>query len=65
MKIGHHSIDAHKENPDYRCFMEHEVTQIVLTPEWIEAVKASPPNCRMPAANAWLRSMDCRLTMLE
>lgn len=32
-----------KENPDYRCFMEHEVTQIVLTPEWIEAVKASLP----------------------
>jgi len=32
-----------KENPDYRCFMEHEITQIELTPEWIEAVKASLP----------------------
>ena len=32
-----------KENPDYRCFMEHEVTHIELTPEWIEEIRATLP----------------------
>ncbi|MDX9871074.1 MAG: Asp-tRNA(Asn)/Glu-tRNA(Gln) amidotransferase subunit GatB [Clostridia bacterium] len=32
-----------KENPDYRCFLEHEITHIELTPEWIEEVKVSLP----------------------
>lgn len=32
-----------KENPDYRCFIEHEVTHIELTPEWIEEIRASLP----------------------
>lgn len=32
-----------KENPDYRCFMDHELPHIELTPEWIEEVRASLP----------------------
>jgi aspartyl-tRNA(Asn)/glutamyl-tRNA(Gln) amidotransferase subunit B len=32
-----------KENPDYRCFIEHEVTPIELSPEWIEEVRATIP----------------------
>ena len=32
-----------KENPDYRCFLEHEATEIELSPEWIEDVRASIP----------------------
>ncbi|AGA68039.1 glutamyl-tRNA(Gln) and/or aspartyl-tRNA(Asn) amidotransferase, B subunit [Desulfitobacterium dichloroeliminans LMG P-21439] len=32
-----------KENPDYRCFIDAELTHIKLTPEWIEGVKASLP----------------------
>ena len=32
-----------KENPDYRCFIEHELTHIELTPEWIEEIRASLP----------------------
>lgn len=32
-----------KENPDYRCFIEHEITSIELTEEWIEEVRASIP----------------------
>lgn len=32
-----------KEDPDYRCFIEHEATQIVLTPEWIEEIRATLP----------------------
>ncbi|KAF1086665.1 Aspartyl/glutamyl-tRNA(Asn/Gln) amidotransferase subunit B [Sporotomaculum syntrophicum] len=32
-----------KENPDYRCFIEPELTPIELTEEWIEEVKASIP----------------------
>jgi len=32
-----------KENPDYRCFIDHEITHIELTPEWIAAVKVSLP----------------------
>jgi aspartyl-tRNA(Asn)/glutamyl-tRNA(Gln) amidotransferase subunit B len=32
-----------KENPDYRCFIEHELTPIELTEEWIEKVKSSIP----------------------
>lgn len=32
-----------KENPDYRCFIEHELTPIELTPEWIEEVRAVIP----------------------
>ncbi|NLO97282.1 MAG: Asp-tRNA(Asn)/Glu-tRNA(Gln) amidotransferase GatCAB subunit B, partial [Peptococcaceae bacterium] len=32
-----------KEHPDYRCFVEHEISAIELTPEWIEKVRASLP----------------------
>lgn len=32
-----------KENPDYRCFIDHETTCVELTTEWIEEVKASLP----------------------
>ncbi|TYO96869.1 Asp-tRNA(Asn)/Glu-tRNA(Gln) amidotransferase subunit GatB [Desulfallas thermosapovorans] len=32
-----------KENPDYRCFIEHELPPIELTEEWIEEVRASIP----------------------
>jgi aspartyl-tRNA(Asn)/glutamyl-tRNA(Gln) amidotransferase subunit B len=32
-----------KENPDYRCFMEHELTPIELKTEWIEDVRATIP----------------------
>ena len=32
-----------KENPDYRCFIEPELTPIKLTEEWIEEVRASIP----------------------
>ncbi|AQS59492.1 Asp-tRNA(Asn)/Glu-tRNA(Gln) amidotransferase subunit GatB [Desulforamulus ferrireducens] len=32
-----------KENPDYRCFMDHELTPIELTREWIEEVRATIP----------------------
>ncbi|MGI6449190.1 MAG: Asp-tRNA(Asn)/Glu-tRNA(Gln) amidotransferase subunit GatB [Desulfitobacteriia bacterium] len=32
-----------KENPDYRCFMEQEISHIELTAEWIEEVKATLP----------------------
>lgn len=32
-----------KENPDYRCFIEHELTPIELTPEWIEEVREVIP----------------------
>lgn len=32
-----------KENPDYRCFIEHELTPIELAEEWIEEVRASIP----------------------
>ncbi|NLC06514.1 MAG: Asp-tRNA(Asn)/Glu-tRNA(Gln) amidotransferase subunit GatB [Syntrophomonadaceae bacterium] len=32
-----------KENPDYRCFIEPELTPIQLTEEWIEEVRASIP----------------------
>ncbi|AFM02224.1 glutamyl-tRNA(Gln) and/or aspartyl-tRNA(Asn) amidotransferase, B subunit [Desulfitobacterium dehalogenans ATCC 51507] len=32
-----------KENPDYRCFIDHELTHIELTPEWIEEVRATLP----------------------
>jgi len=32
-----------KENPDYRCFIDHELVPIELTEEWIEQVRASIP----------------------
>lgn len=32
-----------KENPDYRCFIEHEATAIELTQEWIQEVGATIP----------------------
>lgn len=32
-----------KENPDYRCFIEHELTPIELTDTWIEEVRANIP----------------------
>ncbi len=32
-----------KENPDYRCFMEHELAPVELTSEWIEEVRATIP----------------------
>jgi aspartyl-tRNA(Asn)/glutamyl-tRNA(Gln) amidotransferase subunit B len=32
-----------KENPDYRCFIEHDVTHIQLSPQWIEDVRATIP----------------------
>src|SRR5690554_1368541 len=32
-----------KENPDYRCFIEYELTPIELTEEWIEEVRATIP----------------------
>jgi aspartyl-tRNA(Asn)/glutamyl-tRNA(Gln) amidotransferase subunit B len=32
-----------KENPDYRCFMEHELAPIELKTEWIEEVRATIP----------------------
>lgn len=32
-----------KENPDYRCFIEQEVTPIELSAEWIENLRAAIP----------------------
>jgi len=32
-----------KENPDYRCFIEQEVTPIELSAEWIEDLRAAIP----------------------
>ncbi|NLM20924.1 MAG: Asp-tRNA(Asn)/Glu-tRNA(Gln) amidotransferase subunit GatB [Peptococcaceae bacterium] len=32
-----------KEDPDYRCFLEHEISDIKLTPGWIEEVRATLP----------------------
>ncbi|MEG6523576.1 Asp-tRNA(Asn)/Glu-tRNA(Gln) amidotransferase subunit GatB [Desulfotomaculum sp. 1211_IL3151] len=32
-----------KENPDYRCFIEHELTPIELTSEWIDEVREVIP----------------------
>lgn len=32
-----------KENPDYRCFIEHDFTPIALTSEWIEKMRAAIP----------------------
>lgn len=32
-----------KENPDYRCFIDHELVPIELTAEWIEQVRAGIP----------------------
>ncbi len=32
-----------KENPDYRCFIEHDLAPIGLTQQWIEEVKATIP----------------------
>lgn len=32
-----------KENPDYRCFLEHEISPIELSAEWIEEVRATIP----------------------
>lgn len=32
-----------KENPDYRCFLENDITSIELTPEWIDQIKATIP----------------------
>ena len=32
-----------KENPDYRCFIEHDLTPIELTPQWIEEIKTTIP----------------------
>ncbi|NLL51305.1 MAG: Asp-tRNA(Asn)/Glu-tRNA(Gln) amidotransferase subunit GatB [Peptococcaceae bacterium] len=32
-----------KEDPDYRSFLEHEISDIKLTPEWIEEVRAALP----------------------
>ncbi len=32
-----------KENADYRCFLEQEVTSVELTPQWIEELRATIP----------------------
>ena len=32
-----------KENPDYRCFIEQEITPVELSAEWIEDMRASIP----------------------
>lgn len=32
-----------KENPDYRCFIEHELLPIELTQEWIEEIRETIP----------------------
>jgi aspartyl-tRNA(Asn)/glutamyl-tRNA(Gln) amidotransferase subunit B len=32
-----------KENPDYRCFIEHELVPIELAAEWIEEVRVAVP----------------------
>lgn len=32
-----------KENPDYRCFIEHDLAPLALTTDWIEEVRVSIP----------------------
>ena len=32
-----------KENPDYRCFIEHDLTPVELTDQWIDEIKKTIP----------------------